>query len=58
MNGDFPHQTSESPLPELKMPMISGFPLDYMHMVLEGVQKTDKILEGIIKGQKRWCIVN
>lgn len=39
MYGEKPHQHSVSPLLELGIPMVSGFPLDYMHLVLEGVQK-------------------
>ena len=39
MTGVHPHQHVASPLLELNMPLVTGFPLDYMHLVLEGVMK-------------------
>ena len=38
-SGKDPHQLFLSPLLELDIPLVSGVPLDYMHLVLLGVQK-------------------
>ena len=51
MMGDHPHQLVESPLVTLGFPLVTGFPLDYMHLVLLGVQRRILcFLKGSIKG--------
>ena len=42
------HQTSQSPLLELSIHMVTHFPLDYMHIVCLGVMK--KLLHLWVKG--------
>ena len=51
MMGDHPHQLVESPLVTLGFPLVTGFPLDYKHLVLLGVQRRIlSFLKGSIKG--------